>query len=368
MVAAVPWARHQLLVGELLPGDHVRLPVDRDQVEIEPSLRRSISPWHDAVALHRLTGRLRRGRYALLVTHQSKAGALGRTAAGRAAIPVIHSLSMASFGAGYGRVSSAVFRRVERLLVSRTSAYAVVGHDLSRQYEALGIDAGKLHVVRSGARLPAPPADRAAARAALAQTAGYEEGRTVLAYVGSLEARKNPLMLLDLLAQTRALLPDRDPVLVVAGDGPERGALETAIQAQGLDAHVKLLGHVTDPAVVFGSAAVVVLLSQVEGLPQVLLQAAACEVPFVAFDVSGVREMFDLGATGRAVPIGDVAGAAEAVAALLADEASAPRAISLDEWRPEVISARYSELFASVIPGGYDAEAGRPAAVPSGTR
>lgn len=347
MIDALPTVQHRLLVGELEAGEHVRCPVAPDEVEVEPALRRSIDLRHDIGALTRLVRRIRVGNYALVVTHQSKAGALGRIAARVAKVPAVHSLSMASFGSGYGRLHSAAFRTVERLLVPLTAGYAIVGHDLARQYQDIGIPPSSLHVIRSGARLPAG-ADHAEARRQLARVHGFDERRAVIAYVGSLEPRKNPMLLPGYLARVRADAASRDALLLVAGDGPLRGALHAALAAQGLAEHARLLGHIPDPALVFGGADIVVLLSQVEGLPQVLVQAAAAGTPFVAFKVSGVGELLDGGAKGAAVPPGDVEAAAEATVRQLGTiTRTAP--IDLAEWCPEVIRARYAALLEPIL-------------------
>lgn len=346
MVAAAPWADHDLVVGELTAHD--ALPAAC--VRTEPALRRAVRPWADAAVLMRLMRRIRRGRYDLVVTHQSKAGALGRLAAARAGVPVLHSLTMSSFGPGYGRLSSALFRAVERYLIPRTSAFAVVGDDLAEDYRKLGASADRFHVIRQAGRLPRPPVDRAAARDRLAREAGIDPARAVIAYVGSLEPRKNPLLLLDVLERARAHVPGRDPALVIAGDGPQREALQAAADRRGLTADVRLLGHLADPAPVFQAADVFVLLSSAEGLPQVLLQAAAAGVPYVSFDVSGARELVRLGAAGHVVGLGAVDAAAERVVSLLRDDDPAPTPIELPECRPEAVSRRYEELIRSLLP------------------
>ena len=88
-----------------------------------------------------------------------------RIAARRAAIhPVVHSLSMADFGPGYrsSRAGSSAAGAPARIL---TDAYLVVGQDLALRFQRAGVPADKLHVVRSGLRLPSVGGDRVEARA-----------------------------------------------------------------------------------------------------------------------------------------------------------------------------------------------------------
>ena len=65
---------------------------------------------------------------------------------------------------------------------------------------------------------------------------------------------------------------------------------------------------------------VLALSSRHEGLPLVLLEAAASEVPVVAFDVGGVREVLDPGGpAARLIPPTDLDGFRRAVEELLRD-------------------------------------------------
>jgi glycosyltransferase involved in cell wall biosynthesis len=317
-------------------------------IDVEPLLRRPLHPARDVLAYRRIHRWLGAVGPELAVTHQSKAGVLGRWAASRLGVPVVQSLSMASFGPGYQWPVSVCFRGVERFMAPRTHAYAVVGHDLAAAYQGLGVPADRLHVIRSAARLPEPAADRAAALGHLGALTGLDPSRPVLAYVGSLDPRKNVLTLLDVLEAVTARHPHPRPALVVAGDGPLRDRLAEHAQARGLAGDVVLLGHVADPAPVFRAAAVFVLLSRTEGLPQVLVQAAAAATPFVAFEVSGAHELVGAGAVGTVVEWGAVDELARAVVAHLRAPRLTTRTVSFAEWAPEVSHARYRELFDSL--------------------
>jgi glycosyltransferase involved in cell wall biosynthesis len=93
-----------------------------------------------------------------------------------------------------------------------------------------------------------------------------------------------------------------------------------------------------------------ILLSSVEGLPQVLVQAAAVDTPFVAFDVDGVREVLALGAQGTVVELGDVDAAVQAVTEQLARPA-AHAELNLESWSPERIRGAYRSLLKEVLDG-----------------
>jgi glycosyltransferase involved in cell wall biosynthesis len=340
-VAALGDHDHIVIVGEDSDADlattHLGVPV-----ELDSNLVRSPRFEADARAVRTLTARLRRDRPDLVVTHQSKAGVVGRVAARLAGgIPVVHSLSMASFGPGYGRAESTVFRVVERALAPLTARYVVVGADLARRFEVAGVASRKLVIVRSAATIPAPRPD------AVPSVSGVPDGRPVVLCLGALEPRKNPLDLVPLLQRVRAQVPDA--FLAVAGEGPLSDDLAKAVAEAGLADDVALLGFVKPVEPLLWRADALVLMSNAEGLPQVLIQAAAAGLPFVTYDVDGGREVVALGAIGRVVPLGDVEGAAAGLIRLLQAPASRQRRIDVTSWDPTVIAASYRSVVDDIL-------------------
>lgn len=360
IVSAFPEARHHVVVGADSDPALVRSELDPASLTIVAPLVRDPDPVKDIRALRRLTSLLRRLPADLVVTHQSKAGVLGRTAArwaGRE--PVLHSLSMSSFGPGYPRWQDALFRAIEARLARATSAYAVVGHDLARRYTDIGVPEDKLNVVRSGVALPGVEAFDESARRAAFERHGLPADRPLMLYLGSLEARKNVLELPEFLAGVRAAAGELRPFLAIAGAGPLAAELARRLERGGLGADSAMLGFVDDPSPLIAASDAVILLSSAEGIPQVLVQAAASGTPFVAFDVDGTRELLDEGAIGSIVPLGDVAAAARAAAAVLAARERAA-AIDVTSWGADAIAAGYRRLLGSLL--GDAAVAAEPGA------
>jgi glycosyltransferase involved in cell wall biosynthesis len=97
-----------------------------------------------------------------------------------------------------------------------------------------------------------------------------------------------------------------------------------------------MAGFVADPYAYIGRATSMVLLSHAEGLPQVLVQAAAVGTPFVSSDVDGARELVAMGARGAVTPVDDPDAAARAVVGILADPRRATP-IDTSAWRLERI-------------------------------
>jgi glycosyltransferase involved in cell wall biosynthesis len=353
IVRALPELRHHVLLGAESDLELARHQTGAERVWVLPTLVRRVDPARDLVSLVSLWRLLRRRDYSVVVTHQSKAGVLARLAAGVVGDqPAVHSLSMASFGPGYGRLENWVFPRLERALGSRTSAFCVVGDDLSGRFTAIGVPRDRMHVVRSGIPLPARLRARDEARRLLDARHGTVPGRRLVCCVGSLEPRKNPLLLPQLLRDLRDGSAD-PPDLLVVGDGPERDHLTAELSARGLADHAVLTGHLADPdhvQDVFRGVDLVVLLSEAEGLPQVLVQSAAAGTPFVAFDVEGVREILALGARGSTVPLGRLDGVVDAARRWLrAGPVGGEPRVDLSSWSAESIAASYRAAFGRVL-------------------
>ena len=349
VVRSLPQADHHVALGGDSDVALALKEVSPARLTVVPTLVRQPDPWRDLATLRRLVRIIGKDRYDLVVTHQSKAGVIGRVAARIRSVPVVHSLSMASFGPGYPRWQSETFRMIEARLVSSTAAYVVVGSDLARRYADIGAPPERLHVVRSGVPLP-QPLDGATAEDDPRRRLGLPLDRPLVLYLGSLEARKNVLDLPRFLGRVVSMAAPVRPYLVVAGEGPQSDLLERAIAVAGLAGDAKLVGFVREPEPLVRAADVVILLSSAEGVPQVLVQAAAAGTPFVAYAVDGVRELIDLGADGAAVPLGDVAAAASATRSFLRRGRIARGAsIQLTSWSPEVIAAEYRRVIGGVL-------------------
>jgi glycosyltransferase involved in cell wall biosynthesis len=358
IVGALPGAEHHLIVGTESDTELARDQVRSASLTVLPALVRRPHPYLDLVALRRLVRTLRGGGFDVVVTHQSKAGVLGRTAARVAGVPVVHCLSMPSFGPGYPGWQSALFRVVERRLARSTDAFAVVGTDVARRYHAIGVSPDKLHVVRSGVRLPndVRRGSDEDPRGAYA----LPLDRPLVLYLGSLEPRKNVLDLPRVLAGLVRSMPAPPPHLVIAGDGPLASRMNDALDEMGVADHATYLGYVTDPLSLVRAADVVVLLSEAEGVPQVLVQAAALGTPFVAYRVDGVEELIALGADGVSVEPGDIDGVTRATSSTLRHgRVTSPPAIDLTPWQPDAIVNDYRNVFAHVLRGAIRAD-GRP--------
>jgi glycosyltransferase involved in cell wall biosynthesis len=336
---------------ERAQGDEVHLAVGRDSLVAEdarpylvatvPTLIRGIDPISDLRAYRALRALITTGRYDVVFTHQSKAGALGRLAARGRAGAVAHVVSMAAFGAGYPRHASMAFAAAERWCARYTDLILTVGHELRRDYLAAGV--GKetqYRVVRSpidvGRFLATRDLDPAA-RAQIRGHFGIPEGTRVLTSVGALEPRKRH----ELLLRTLSPLLASDATLLFAGDGAERRRLAELAVSLGVSERARFLGHIPNVHELLAVTDVLVHASTAEGVPQVMVQALASGVPIVATQVTGMREL--PGAPVTLVPANG-SGLLEAVKATLAAPGAPLDGAVFDEWRLESVERQIAAV------------------------
>lgn len=182
-------------------------------------------------------------------------------------------------------------RKTVEALESATKVVSV-SQDLAAAIARLGVARRKVTVVYDGVDtehfFPGPHEE---ARRRI----GIDVALPAILFVGNLVPVKGVDRLLHAVAQ---LLASGDEFhLHIVGDGPLRTALQSQANESGLAEHVTFHGskpHAELPDW-FRAASVFCLPSHSEGVPNVLLESAACGVPFVAFDVGGISEIAHLG-------------------------------------------------------------------------
>jgi glycosyltransferase involved in cell wall biosynthesis len=138
-----------------------------------------------------------------------------------------------------------------------------------------------------------------------------------LIFVGRLAAVKGVGVLLDALATLSAKYPNLRLILV--GDGPDRAWLEARATVLGIAERVTITGHIApqDVAKRLAESDVFVMASFAEGVPVVLMEAMASELPVVATRIAGIPELVEDGVNGFLVAPGDAAGLAARIDPLL---------------------------------------------------
>jgi glycosyltransferase involved in cell wall biosynthesis len=144
--------------------------------------------------------------------------------------------------------------------------------------------------------------------------------------VGRIVPEKNPLLLIDALAELERLRPG-EYRLTWAGTGRLSDAVRARAAELGISQSVALPGFIPygpELLALYRDSHVFVHVSLTEGAPQVLIEAMAAGTPMVATDVGSVRELIDGGRRGLLVPPRDL-GALVAAVLETADDAEARR-------------------------------------------
>jgi glycosyltransferase involved in cell wall biosynthesis len=125
-----------------------------------------------------------------------------------------------------------------------------------------------------------------------------------------------------LIGAAAALVSEgHDVVVRFVGDGPDRSELEREVEARGLSRSVLFVGNVNQDELraIYGDSDALVLSSFGEGLPVVLMEAMAMEIPCIATWVAGVPELIRDGTNGLLVPPADEGSLAGAILRLMSD-------------------------------------------------
>ncbi len=162
---------------------------------------------------------------------------------------------------------------------------------------------------------PSSKAERTAARAEL----GVDEHALLAISVGALVPEKG----VDLAI--RSLAQQAHCSLLVAGDGPERGALEE-LAAEQLGDRAQFLGSVDDPRSLYAAADLLMLPSRGgDSMPAVLIEAGLCGLPAITCPIGAIADVVLDGETGMLVDPDDLDALQAAVDWLCADRERAKR-------------------------------------------
>jgi glycosyltransferase involved in cell wall biosynthesis len=245
-------------------------------------------------------------------------------------------------------IRALVLPHLMRLLYGRADAVvANAGDSADRLGEMLGWTRGRVRTIYNPTF---DPSIRLMAEEPVAEGWFSTGEPPVVLSVGRLAPQKDFGSLIRAFVVMKAKLDCR---LVIIGDGPERSILEALARELGVADSVELPGHRLNPYSYMSRAAVFVLASRYEGLPNVLIEAQACGVPVLSTDCpTGPREILMDGSAGVLVAVGDVGAMAKQGVRLLTDQAFAQgladeATAHLFRFHPEACYQAYLEILES---------------------
>ena len=175
-----------------------------------------------------------------------------------------------------------------------------VSPDLYQLCRRTGVPASRCELLENGVDLEDYVRKQTVAEAKRAL--GFDPGRLVIGAVGRLSPEKG----FDLLIRAVASLLQEglEASLVIVGDGAQQAALAGLAAELGCEKHVHLVGYQANTSRWYEAMDVFALSSLREGLPNVLLEAMALQVPVVATRIAGVPRLIESETNGLLVEPG----------------------------------------------------------------
>lgn len=319
------------VIGISTPGPHVPTVEAAGIQHISVPITRNLTPLADIVSLWRLCRVMRRERFAIVHTHNPKPGLLGQVAARLTRVPVVVNTLHGFYFHEYMHPAGRHFYIMLEKLAARCSSVILSQNEEDIQtairegicapeqikYLGNGIDLTWFDRKRFSAD------DVAAKRAAL----GLANDAPVVGFVGRLAAkRKGFLAFLTAAKRVTEQVPGVRFVIIGEADHGKPDAVEpAAARDYGIEEACLFLGRQPNEQLplLYSLMNVLVLPSLFEGVPRVVMEASAMQVPAVVSDVKGNREAVEHGRNGLLVPLGDATALSAAVVSILSNPAMA---------------------------------------------
>lgn len=278
---------------------------------------------------------LRAWRPHLMHYHGYRATIVGGVIAGVLRVP-----GMATYHAEAGRtVGLEKQLAVETPILRRLRHVVAVSPAIRAELRSRGVAESRCSVIANG--IADPPVRRQ-----------RQDGRFNIAVVGRLVPGKNVHLVFEAAAALRRDVPGLQ--VTVAGDGPERQALESRAAALGISDAVRFLGFINDVPAMLQTADVLAMPSDTEGLPISILEALAVGVPIVASAVGSIPDVARDGRESWLMPAGDGTALASLLRAVAADPSAADRRAAAGRQRFEqeftagAMAAQYETRYRSL--------------------
>ncbi len=322
-------------------------------------IARKIAPWQDLRALFQLLRCFREIRPATVHSLTPKAGLLAMLAGWLARVPWRFHTFTGQVWATRTGIGRSLLKGIDRLIA--LCAHRVFADSASqcRFLEEEGVvRRDGVTVLGQGsvagvdlARFRPDPVARAAIRA----ETGVDDAVPIFLFVGRLVRDKGVFDLVEAFAALNALHGQWELWMV----GPDEDGLQTTLQAEGkrLGGRIRWFGPTPTPERYMAAADVFVLPSYREGFGSVIIEAAACGIPSIAYRIDGVIDAIVDGRTGLFVDKGDIQGLTDAMNRLGAEsstrktlgEAAHLRASS--EFSSASVSKAWLDFYLSVLRG-----------------
>jgi len=263
-----------------------------------PEMVRSIRPLADWKAYRKLIALFKETQPDIVHTHSSKAGILGRAAAKKLKIPVVHSIHGAAFHYGQSKLAYRTYVAAEKWAAKSTAHFISVADAMSQAYLDEGIATpADYTTIRSGFEVE-PYLNAEQSRSQTRAELGFAPEHIVIGKIARLFHLKGHEFLIQAAKRVVDSVPEARFLFV--GDGILRNEFEHQIREAGLEHAFHFTGVVPPERIpsLMGAMDIVAHTSQWEGLSRVLPQGLLAGKPVVSYDVGGAREVIVNDETG----------------------------------------------------------------------
>jgi len=288
------------------------LPEVNEIIVIE-ELDNDFNPIRNLRALHKIFRLVRQNRYTIVHTHQCKAGILGSFAAKLANTPIIIFGLHGDYlqNPRFTGLWRKTYNLIEKMVVRYATVLISVGEELKERYvNRYGLSPSRCEVVRSGMDLTNFYKAATFSKEKINQKKeelNIKPDELVIGKVSSLESRKGYKFAIR-AAEKIIRDNNKDIKFLFVGEGDQRDELQDMVKESGLKDRTIFTGFRNDVDELMGIFDIFIFTSLMEGLPQVLVQAAAAGKPIVSFEVEGAKEIVKEGINGFIVSSEDIDG------------------------------------------------------------
>jgi glycosyltransferase involved in cell wall biosynthesis len=298
----------------------------------------------DLRAIREIREYIRTDQVDLIHTHGYKADLYGYLAARREAKPIVATCHN---WVG-GTAALGIYNRLDRMALRKFNGVAAVSNAVAAQLRDARIAENKIHTIANGIDIEkfcgAEPAWFGSSPDAKQKTVGI---------VARLDLQKGFEYLLQAIAGLTSTHPDLR--LVIVGEGPDQGAIQSMADRLNLIPRIVFAGQRGDMANVYAGFHIFVLPSLNEGLPMTVLEAMASSRPVIASKVGAIPTVVRDGETGLLVDPKDVVGLRASLDRLLSDPALSSRlATQGHDWvrrhfTSDAMAENYLRMYESVL-------------------
>lgn len=320
-------------------------------------IARKIAPWQDLRALFQLLRCFRKIRPATVHSLTPKAGLLAMLAGSLARVPWRFHTFTGQVWANKTGVGKFLLKGIDRLIALCARRVFADSASQCRFLEEEGVvRRGGVTVLGQGsvagvdlARFRPDPAARAALRA----ETEVADAVPIFLFVGRLVRDKGVFDLVEAFATLNARHGQWELWMV----GPDEEDLQATLQIEGerLGARIRWFGPTPTPECYMAAADVFVLPSYREGFGSVVIEAAACGIPTIAYRIDGVVDAIVENHTGCFVAKGNIEELAQAMERLgsepemLSDLGDAALRRAVEHFSSSTVSAAWLAFYGSVL-------------------